>query len=90
MKRNNKINEDINKNETKEIIQLTNMIKSWFFERVNKIDSPFAESVKRTEKPQIRKSDEKGERLQKDIIMDTLNKTYILMLWKIQNTCINF
>ena len=38
---------EINKIETKETIQRINETKSWFFEKINKIDKPSSKLVKR-------------------------------------------
>ena len=50
-------------NEKKETIVKINKTKSWFFEKINKIDKPFARLIKRKrEKNQINKMrNEKGE-----------------------------
>ena len=49
----------------KEIIVKINKIKSWFFEKINKIDKPLARLIKRKrEKNQINKIEMKKERLQ--------------------------
>ena len=37
---------NINAKETKETIAKINKAKSWFFERINKIDKPLARSIK--------------------------------------------
>ena len=37
-----KIRAEINAKETKETIAKINKVKSWFFERINKIDKPLA------------------------------------------------
>jgi hypothetical protein len=51
-----KIRVEINKIETKKIIQRISEIKSWFFEKINKIDRPLANlNKKRREKTQISK-----------------------------------
>ena len=39
-----KIRAEINAKETKEIITKINKAKSWFFEKINKIDKPLADS----------------------------------------------
>ena len=54
---------EINAKETKETIAKINIAKSWFFEKVNKIDKPLARLIKKTrEKNQINKiSNENGE-----------------------------
>ena len=59
---------EINAKETKEIIAKINKTKSWFFERINKIDKPLARLIKKQrEKNQINKiRNENGK-----IIMDT-------------------
>ena len=41
-----KIKAEINAKETKETIAKTNKIKSWFFEKINKIDKPLARFTK--------------------------------------------
>jgi hypothetical protein len=51
-----KIRADINEIETKKTIQRINETKSWFFEKINKIDRTLAKLTKmRREKPQISK-----------------------------------
>ena len=54
---------EIKENKTKETIAKINKAKSWFFERVNKIDKPLARSIKKQrEKNQINKiRNENGE-----------------------------
>ena len=44
-KENLKIRAEINAKETKEIIAKINKTKSWFFERINKIDKPLARLI---------------------------------------------
>ena len=58
-----KIRSKINEKETKETIAKINKTKSWFFEKINKIDKPLARLIKRKrEKTQINKiRNEKGE-----------------------------
>ena len=41
-----KIREEINEKETKETIAKINKTKSWFFEKINKIDKPLARLIK--------------------------------------------
>ena len=49
----------------KEIIVKINKTKSWFFEKINKIDKPLARLIKKKrEKNQINKLEMKKERLQ--------------------------
>ena len=51
-----KIRAEINAKETKETIAKINKTKSWFFEKVNKIDKPLAKLIKKhREKNQINK-----------------------------------
>ena len=51
-----KIREEINEKETKETITKINNVKSWFFEKINKIDKPLARVIKKKrEKDQINK-----------------------------------
>ena len=58
-----KIRAEINTKETKEIIAKINKAKSWFFEKINKIDKPLARLIKKKrEKNQINKiRNENGE-----------------------------
>ena len=58
-----KIRAEINAKETKETIAKLNKSKSWFFEKINKIDKPLARLIKKQrEKNQINKiRNENGE-----------------------------
>ena len=58
-----KIRADINEKEMKETIAKINKTKSWFLEKINKIDKPLARLIKKKrEKTQIiRIRNEKGE-----------------------------
>ena len=59
-----KMQAEINKKEMKETIVKINKTKSWFFEKINKIDKPLARLIKKKkrEKNQINKiRNEKGE-----------------------------
>ena len=58
-----KLRAEINAKETKETIAKINKTKSWFFERINKIDKPLARLIKKQrEKNQINKiRNENGE-----------------------------
>ena len=62
-KENLKIRAEINAKETKDTIANINKAKSWFFERINKIDKPLARLIKKQrEKNQINKiRNENGE-----------------------------
>ena len=42
-----KIRAEINVKETKETVAKINKVKSWFFERINKIDKPLARLIKK-------------------------------------------
>ena len=57
------IKAEINEKETKETIAKINKTKSWFFEKINKIDKPLARLIKKKrEKNQINKIiNENGE-----------------------------
>ena len=60
-----KIRAEISAKETKETIAKINKAKSWFFERINKIDKPLARLIKKQrEKNQINKLEMKMERSQ--------------------------
>ena len=58
-----KIRAEINEKETKETIAKINKTKSWFFEKINKINKPLARLIKKKrEKNQIKKvRNENGE-----------------------------
>ena len=60
-----KIRAEVNAKGTKETIAKINKAKSWFFERINKIDKPLARLIKKQkEKNQINKTGMKMERSQ--------------------------
>ena len=60
-----KIRAEINAKETKETIAKINKAKSWFFERINKIDKPLARLIKKQrEKIKLIKLEMKMERSQ--------------------------
>ena len=51
-----KIKAEIHEKETKETVAKINKTKSWFFEKINKIDKPLARLIKKKrEKNQINK-----------------------------------
>ena len=55
-----KIRAEINEKETKETITKINRTKSWFFEKINKIDKPLVKLIKKKrEKNQINKIKQK-------------------------------
>ena len=47
-----KIRSEINEKEMKEMIAKVNKTKSWFFEKINKIDKPLARLIKKKKKIQ--------------------------------------
>ena len=60
-----KIQAEIHEKEIKEAIVNFSKTKSWFFEKINKIDQPLARLIKeKREKNQIKKLEIKKERLQ--------------------------
>ena len=78
-----KIRSEINKKEMKETIAKINKTKSWFFEKMNKIDKPLPRLIKEKRKktPINRIRNEKGEvttdtaeiqRIMRDLLQATL------------------
>ena len=61
-----KIGAEINEKEMKETIVKTEKTKSWFFEKINKIDKPLAILIKKKKEKRIKstKLEMKKERLQ--------------------------
>ena len=60
-----KIRAEINEIETKKTIAKISKTKSWFFEKINKIDTPLARVIKRKrERTQINKIRNEKEKLQ--------------------------
>ena len=58
-----KIRSEINAKETKETIAKINKAKSWFFEKINKLDKPLARLIKKErEKNQINKIRNENEK----------------------------
>ena len=49
-----KIRAEINEKETKETIAKINKPKSWFFEKINKIDKPLARLIKKKKREESR------------------------------------
>ena len=57
-----KIQAELNEIETRRTVDQINKTKSWFFERINKLDKPLASLIKRKKKTQIHKiMNKKGE-----------------------------
>ena len=82
-----KIRAEINAKETKETIAKINKAKSWFFEKINKIDKPLARPIKKKrEKNQLNKIRNKNEGITIDnteiqrIIRDTVSN-YMPIKW---------
>ena len=74
-----KIRAEINQLETRSTVEQINMTRSWFFERINKIDRPLAKLVqKQRERTEIIKiMTEKGEVTTSTIEMEGLLETFI-------------
>ena len=54
-----KIRAEINGKETKETIAKINKAKSWFFEKINKIDKPLARLIKKKKREESRQQNKK-------------------------------
>jgi hypothetical protein len=84
-----KIRAEINKIKSKQTIQRINETKSWFFEKINKIDKLLANMTKqRREKTQINKiRDEKGDRATNTNEIQKIIRKYFenLYLSKLEN-----
>ena len=71
----------------KETIVKNNKTKSWFFEKINKIDKPLARLIKKKrEKNQINKMRMKKERLQQTMhkykgLEETIMNNYTAIKW---------
>ena len=78
-----KIRAEINAKETKETIAKINKTKSWFFERINKIDKPLARLIKKQrEKNQINKiRNENGEITTDNTEIQRIIKDYFQQLY---------
>ena len=59
-----KIGAEINEKEMKETIVKTEKTKSWFFEKINKIDKPLARLIKKKRRIKSTKLEMKKESLQ--------------------------
>ena len=62
-----KIRVEINEKEMKETIVKINKTKSWFFEKINKIDKPLARLIKKKRRIKSTKLEMKKERVQQTI-----------------------
>ena len=78
-----KIRAEINEKETKETIAITNKTKSWFFEKINKIDKLLARLIKKQrEKNQINKiRNENGEIITDNTEIQRLIRDYYQQLY---------
>ena len=78
-----KIRAEINAKETKETIAKINKAKSWFFERINKIDKPLARLIrKQREKNKINKiRNENGEMTTDNTEIQRIIKDYYQQLY---------
>uniref|UniRef100_A0A8C0MYV0 RNA-directed DNA polymerase n=1 Tax=Canis lupus familiaris TaxID=9615 RepID=A0A8C0MYV0_CANLF len=78
-----KIRAELNEIETRSTVEQINRTRSWFFERINKIDKPLASLIKRKrEKTQINKiMNEKGEITTNTKEIQTILKTYSEQLY---------
>ena len=78
-----KIRAEINEIETKKTIEQINESRSWFFERINKIDKPLARLIKKKrERTQINKiMNERGEITTNTKEIQTIIRTYYEQLY---------
>ena len=78
-----KIRAEINAKETKETIAKINKAKSWFFERINKIDKPLARLIKKQrETNQINKiRDESGKITTDNTEIQRITRDYYQQLY---------
>ena len=78
-----KIRAEINAKETKETIAKINKAKSWFFEKINKIDKPLARLIKKKrEKNQIKRiRNENGEIIRDNTEIQRIIRDYYQQLY---------
>ena len=67
----------------KETIVKINKTKSWFFEKINKIDKPLARLIKKKEKNQINKiRNEKGEVTTDNAEIQRIMRRLLTTIWQ--------
>ena len=77
-----KIRAEINAKETKETTAKINKAKSWFFEKINKIDKPLARLIKKQrEKNQINKIRNENGEITTDNTIQSIIKDYSQQLY---------
>ena len=81
-----KIQAEINAKEMKETIVKINKTKSWFFEKINKIDQPLARLIKKNKIIKSTKLETKKERLQQTMqkykgLQETIMNNYVAIKW---------
>ena len=76
-----KIRTEINAKETKETIAKINKAKSWFFEKINKIDKPLARLIKEQRRTKLTKLKMKMERSQHNTEIQRIIRDYYQQLY---------
>ena len=81
-----KIQAEINEKEMKETIVKSNKTKTWFFEKINKIDKPLARLTKKKRRIKSTKLEMKKERLQQTMqkykgLKESIMNNYMAITW---------
>ena len=76
-----KIRAEVNAKETKETIAKINKAKSWFFEKINKIDKPLARLIKKQRRTKLTKLKMKMERSQHNSEIQRIIRDYYQQLY---------
>ena len=81
-----KIGAEINEKEMKETVVKINKTKSWFFEKINKIDKPLARLIKKKRRIKSTKLEMKKERLYQTMqkykgLEETIMNNYMTIKW---------